>query len=149
LVGNAKGVGCTAYNAVFLPQDVVYRHLGQPAVLALGARRKEGWLEPQGERLLQDLVSQEKDLAAKVEEARGRAEATIVEAETEARRILEQARAKVDELVAQRAESAAKEAEAARDEIVRAARETAARLEAEARAAKDDAVSLVMERVLP
>src|SRR5690606_13821232 len=57
---------------------------------------KEGRLEAQGERLLQDLVKQEKSLVLKVEEAKAKAKLTIEQAQAEAARVLEEARAKAD-----------------------------------------------------
>lgn len=106
-------------------------------------------MEAQGERLLQDLVTQEKNLVAKVEDARKQASEIVSDAQEEARRILEEARGKAEALAKQEADRGAKEADAAREDIVHSARETVGRLEAQARAGKEDAVALVMERVLP
>ena len=106
-------------------------------------------MEAQGERLLQDLVTQEKNLVAKVEDARKQASEIVSDAQEEARGILEEARGKAETLAKQEADRGAKEADSAREDIVHSARETAGRLEAQARAGKDDAVALVMERVLP
>lgn len=106
-------------------------------------------MEAQGERLLQDLVNQEKSLVGKVEAARAEAETIIEAARAEAGKTLEEARRKADELAAREAQGGAKEADAAREELVRSARDAASALEARARAHVGRAVDLVMEKVLP
>ncbi len=106
-------------------------------------------MEAQGERLLQDLVNQEKALVAKVEEARGRAREIVAEAEGEAERIVDEARTRAERDAEATAREAAAEAESERDQILGRATEAATSLEQHAEARRADAVRLVMERVLP
>lgn len=110
---------------------------------------KEGCLEAQGERLLQDLVSREKTLVAKVEETKTEAAASVEKAHADAAKLLAEAKAKAEAVAKAEADAAAKEAEAAREEVVRVARETAEALKAKAAAHRDRAVAAVMEKVLP
>jgi vacuolar-type H+-ATPase subunit H len=111
--------------------------------------RKEGRLEAQGERLLQDLVKQEKSLVLKVEEAKAKAKQTLDKAQADAARVLQEARAKAEAEAAELAKSAADEAAAIRDEVVSRAREAAEALDAKAGANQPSAVSNVLEKVLP
>jgi vacuolar-type H+-ATPase subunit H len=111
--------------------------------------RKEGRLEAQGERLLQDLVKQEKNLVLKVEEAKAKAKQTLDKAQADAANALQDARAKAESEAAAMAKSAAEEAAAIREEVVSRAREAAEALDAKAGANLTSAVSSVMEKVLP
>jgi len=106
-------------------------------------------LEAQGERLLHELLSKEKSLVGKVEEARAKAMAAVELAQEESTKILAAARVKADDLAKQEAEAGRQEAEAARESVVSAAKSAAAALTAQARANRDGAVTLVMEKVLP
>lgn len=106
-------------------------------------------MEAQGERLLQELLSKEKSLVGKVDEAKAKAKASFEQAQEEATKILEAARAKAEELAKQEVEDGRQEAEAARESVVSAAKSAADALAAQARANLDGAVKLVMEKVLP
>lgn len=106
-------------------------------------------MEAQGERLLQELLSKEKSLVGKVEDAKAKAKVLVEQAQEESTKILESARAKADELAKQEAEAGRQEAEAARESVVGAAKSAADTLVAQARANLDGAVTLVMEKVLP
>ncbi len=106
-------------------------------------------MDAQGERLLQDLVNQEKSLVAQVKDARSKAAGIIEAAEKERDKILQEARSTAEASATREAEAAAKEAEAAREAIVQVARDSAAALVVRAQAGKDRAVALVMEKVLP
>lgn len=106
-------------------------------------------MEAQGERLLQELLSKEKSLVGKVEEAKAKAKASVEQAQEESTKILDLARVKADDLAKQEAEAGRLEAEAARESVVRAAKSAADGLAAQARANLDGAVKLVMEKVLP
>lgn len=106
-------------------------------------------MEAQGERLLHELLSKEKSLVGKVEEAKAKAKASLEQAQVESTKILDAARAKADDLAKQEAEAGRLEAEAARESVVSAAKSAADALAAQARANLDRAVTSVMEKVLP
>lgn len=106
-------------------------------------------MEAHGERLLQELLSKEKSLVGKVEEAKAKAKASFEQAQEEAVTILEAARAKSDDLAKHEAEAGRQEAEATRASVVSAAKSAADALTAQARVNLDGAVKLVMEKVLP
>lgn len=106
-------------------------------------------MEAQGERLLQDLVKQEKSLVLKVEEAKAKAKQTLDKAQANAARALQDARTKAEAQAAEVAQAAAAEAAKIRDDVVKSAREAAEALEAKATANLPTAVSAVLEKVLP
>jgi len=106
-------------------------------------------LEAQGERLLQELLSHEKSLVGKVQDARAKAKAAFESAQTESVQILEAAKAKSEEIAKVETEAGRQDAEAARETVVNAAKSAAEALSAQARANRDDAVAMVMEKVLP
>jgi len=106
-------------------------------------------LEAQGERLLQELLSHEKSLVGKVEDAKAKAKAAFEGAQAESAKILDAARSKADEIAKAEAEAGRQEAESARETVVSAAKSAAEALSAQARANRDDAVELVLEKVLP
>lgn len=106
-------------------------------------------MEAQGERLLQDLVTQEKNLVRKVEEAKAGAKASIEAAVAEAAKAVEDAKARAEAAAKRELEAATKEADAAREAIVKAARESAEALNAKASANGARALAVVLEKVLP
>ncbi len=106
-------------------------------------------MEAQGERLLQDLVTQEKNLVRKVEEAKASAKAGVEAAVAEAAKVVGDAKAKAEAAAKRELEAATKEAEAAREAIVKAARESAEALNAKASANGGKALTVVLEKVLP
>lgn len=106
-------------------------------------------MEAQGERLLHELLSHEKSLVGKVEDAKAKAKAAFEGAQAESVKILDAAKATAEEIAKTEAEAGRQEAEAARETVVTAARSAAEALSAQARANRDDAVALVLEKVLP
>lgn len=106
-------------------------------------------MEAHGERLLQDLVNQEKSLVAKVEDAKAKAKAAIDQAQSEAAAVLAAAREKAEQLARSEAEAGASEAQAAHASIVSAAKEAAQALKLRADAHREAAIKSVLEKVLP
>lgn len=106
-------------------------------------------MEAQGERLLQDLVTQEKNLLRKVEEAKAKAKATLDDATAEAAKLVQAAKARAEAAAKRELEAATKEADAARDAILKSARESAEALQAKAVANGGKALAAVLEKVLP
>jgi vacuolar-type H+-ATPase subunit H len=106
-------------------------------------------LEAQGERLLQDLVTQEKNLVRKVEEAKAKAKAELDQATADAAKLVEEAKARAEAAAKRDIAAAAKEAEDAREAIVRSAREGAELLRVKARNNSERAVAAVLDKVQP
>lgn len=106
-------------------------------------------METQGERLLQDLLAQEKSLVDKVAEADNKARSVIDKATAEAKALVDAARAKAEALAQSEAEAGRKEEESVRHGVVSAAQEAAGALEAKAAANLASVVDTVMEKVLP
>ena len=117
--------------------------------LGRGWVRKEGRLEAQGEKLLQDLVSQEQALVSKVDAAKAEAAEMIEKAQAEAETIKAEARTQGDTLTSEHVERSKTEAETARADIIEKAEAEVDGLVSQSRAKQDAAVKLVMERVLP
>lgn len=99
--------------------------------------------------MLQDLVTQEKNLVRKVEEAKAKAKALVDQAVVEAAKQVDDAKARAEGAAKRELEAAAKSAESARADIVRGAREGAELLRDKARNNADRAVAAVLEKVLP
>lgn len=110
---------------------------------------KEDRLEAHGERLLQDLVNQEKSLVAKVEDAKAKGRDVVEKAQAEAAAVLTTARDKAEKLAQAEAESGRAEAEAAHATVVKAATEAAEALKLRAEANRAAAIDSVLEKVLP
>ncbi|MDE0529200.1 MAG: hypothetical protein OXH85_11005 [Truepera sp.] len=110
---------------------------------------KEGGLESKGEKLLQDLVSHERELVAKVEEAQDQAAAILAEARAEAEAIMTGAYEEAEAAAKAQEERTRLEAEGIREEILKTARTEVSRIEAQAKANRNEAVRGVVERVLP
>ena len=106
-------------------------------------------METQGERLLQDLLAQEKSLVSKVDEANNKARSVIDKATAEAKALVDAARAKAEALAQSEAEAGRKEEESVRHSVVSAAKEAAGALEAKAAANLSGVVDTVLEKVLP
>lgn len=106
-------------------------------------------MEAQGERLLQDLVKQEKSLLLKVDEAKATARTTLEKAEAQAAKLKLEAQAQADALAKNDAEAAAAEADSVREEVVSGAREAAQGLQQQAVGKLDGVVATLMEKVLP
>lgn len=111
--------------------------------------RKEGSLEAPREQLLQDLIRHEKNVAAKVDEARAEAERIILQARSEARERIEGAKSKAEEDAKSLAESAERESQEARGRIVAEADAAITHLKAQAETHRARAVAAVLEQVLP
>src|SRR5690606_10380262 len=114
-----------------------------------GRSRREGRLEAPAERLLQDLLAQEKKPVSKAEEAHAKAKAVIDKANAEAAATLEAARAKAEALAQSEAEAGRKEEEAVRQSVLSAAKETAEALSAKVAANRAAAAAMVLEKILP
>lgn len=112
------------------------------------AKGKEGHLEAHGEKLLQELVSQEQNLVAKVEAAKAEAAKLIEEAQAEAQRIRAQAAEQAEQTRQAYGERAKAEAEQARKEVLKLAQADVDSLEARAQSNRAAALELVLERVL-
>jgi len=106
-------------------------------------------LEAQGERLLQDLVTQEKNLVRKVEEAKAKAKAIVEQAAADAAKLVAEGQARAESAAKSDLEAATKEAEAARSEILRNARDGAGLLNDKANNNVGRATAMVLEKVLP
>jgi vacuolar-type H+-ATPase subunit H len=106
-------------------------------------------LEPSRDPILQDLIDHEKNVAAKVEEARAEAERIVAQARSDARDAAERARLSGEALVRESAERARHDAEEARVAILTAAKREVAAIEGQAATRHDAAVQLVVEQVLP
>lgn len=106
-------------------------------------------MEAQGEELLQDLITHEQRLVAKVDEARREADEILKQARAEAQRIQRDAERQAERLAKKQAETTEAEAGAIRDEVLSAAREEVAKIEASAKAHRKDAVKFVLEKVMP
>lgn len=106
-------------------------------------------MESGGEKLLQDLVSHEQNLVAKVDSAKAEATKIVEEAGAEAQSLKERAeergRALVDEQAAKLNTAAAE----AREEILTQARADVAAIEGRAEKNLQQAVKFLLERVLP
>lgn len=110
---------------------------------------KEDRLEAHGEKLLQDLVNQEKSLVARVDDARAKAKAVIDQAQNDAAAAVAAAKEKAEQLARSEAEAGNTEAQAAQASIVSAAKEAAQALKLRADAHREAAVKSVLEKVLP
>ncbi|HEX7022480.1 MAG TPA: V-type ATPase subunit subunit G family protein [Trueperaceae bacterium] len=106
-------------------------------------------MEAQGEKLLQDLVSQEQALVAKVEDAKAEAAEIIKEAQAKAAAIAAEARTRAETLARQQAEKTRAESEVARQAILNDANAGVAAIESRAEKSIDSAVEFVLEQVLP
>lgn len=106
-------------------------------------------MEAQGEKLLQDLVSQEQTLIGKVEDAKRQAEQIVQEAQEKAAQIKAQARQEAEQKAETQREEARAKSEEARQEALDGAKKEVETLESQAEKNKGDAVKLVMEQVLP
>ncbi len=106
-------------------------------------------MEAQGERLLQDLVTQEKVLVRKVEEAKAKAKAIVEQAVADAAKLVEEGNARAEDAAKRDLEAATKEAEAAGEEILRNARDGAGLLKDKASNNSGRAAAMVLEKVLP
>lgn len=106
-------------------------------------------MEAKGEKLLQDLVNQEKVVIEKVDKARAEANSILEEARARANSILSTANDKIKQLQADKAQQSEADAETERTSVLDSVRSTVDDLEAKAKANSDKAVSLIMERVLP
>ena len=106
-------------------------------------------MEAQGERLLQDLLAQEKSLIGKVDEANAKARSIVEKATAEAKAQVDAARAKAEAMAQSEAEAGRKEEESVRQSVVSYAKEAAGALEAKAAANLESVVAKVLEKVLP
>jgi ATP synthase H subunit len=106
-------------------------------------------LEATGEKLLQDLVNQEKSVVAKVEAAKEQTAKLVQEAHAEAASLKHKAMEKAEAMFKDIMSKAQTEAEAARADIVKKVTEEVSVIESLAKANRDKAVKAVMERVLP
>ena len=106
-------------------------------------------MEAQGEKLLQDLVSQEQTLIGKVEDAKRQAEQIVQEAQEEASQIKAKARQEADKKAEEQREEARAKSEETRQEALARAKREVETLESQAEQNKGEAVELVMEQVLP
>jgi vacuolar-type H+-ATPase subunit H len=106
-------------------------------------------LEAQGERLLQELISYEQALLARVEAARQEAEELLGQAEVEAQAIAAEIDQQIARLNAEQTAQARRQAEEVRLASLAKAEAEVARLEARSQGRLDEAVKLVLERVLP
>ncbi len=111
--------------------------------------RKEVYLETSRDPILQDLIHHEKNVVAKVEEARAEAERIVAQARGEARDVIERARVEAEDLATEIADRTRDDATAAREAILSTARAVADDIAARATARREAAVDLVVERVLP
>jgi vacuolar-type H+-ATPase subunit H len=106
-------------------------------------------LEPSRDPILQDLIDHEKNVAAKVEEARAEAERIVAQARSDARDAAERARLGGEALVRDSADQARRDAEEARASILAAAHREVAAIEGQAATRHLAAVKFVVEQVLP
>ena len=106
-------------------------------------------MEARGEKLLQDLVGQEKTLMVKLDEAKKEAAQIIEKAQAEASSIIAKAREKSQTALKDQQEKTQAEADAEREEILGGIRSDVDALEKQSKKNTDKAVQLVMERVLP
>jgi V/A-type H+-transporting ATPase subunit G/H len=111
--------------------------------------RKEGRLEATGEKLLQDLVNQEKSVVAKVEAAKEQAAKIVQDAYAEAAALKAKATERAEAIYKDVMSKAQGEAEAARAAIVKKASEEVSSIESMAKNNLAKAVQVVIGRVLP
>jgi len=111
--------------------------------------RKEGRLEAQGEKLLQDLIKHEQSLLAKIEEGKSQAAKLVEAAKAEAANLLNEAGSKAESLTKEQAEKTNAESVSVRKSILDEAQRVAASVAATAKQHSDKAVKLVMERLIP
>lgn len=106
-------------------------------------------MEARGEKLLQDLVNQEKSVIAKVEAAKEQAAKLVQEAYQEAASLKQKAMEKAESVYKDMMSKAETEAEAARASIVKKASEDVEKIESSAKNNMAKAVQAVVGRVLP
>lgn len=106
-------------------------------------------MDTQGEKLLQDLVNQEKSLVAQVEQARNQAKEILATANTEANEVRAKAADRAEEAVRTMIAEAEAEAGTIRAGVVSDAEQVVADLASQTTAKLDDAVNVVLEKVLP
>ena len=106
-------------------------------------------MEATGEKLLQDLVNQEKNVVAKVETAKEQAAKLVQEAYAEAASLKNKAMEKAESIYKEAMAKAQSEADAARAEIVKKANDEVGVIDSQAKANLAKAVQVVIGRVLP
>ncbi|MBS3968113.1 MAG: hypothetical protein KGZ60_12725 [Truepera sp.] len=106
-------------------------------------------MEVQGEKLLQELISHEQALLAKVEAAKQEAQELLGQAEVEAQAIASEIDRQIAQLTAEQAAQTRRQAEEVRLASLAKVEAEVARLEARSQGRLDEAVKLVLERVLP
>lgn len=106
-------------------------------------------MEARGEKLLQDLASQERSLSSKVDEAKKEAAQIIEKAQAEAQTLIAKAREKGQALKKEQAAKSESEAQSARQETLGGVKSDVDKLEQKAKKNIDKARNLVLERVLP
>jgi len=111
--------------------------------------RKEGRLEAKGEKLLQDLVSQEAALMSKLDDAKAEAAKLIADAEGEAQGLIAKAKKSAESKAKKALDKAQAETEKVRESVLSEANAAVTATQANAKSNLDKAVNLVMERVLP
>lgn len=116
---------------------------------AVSSCGKEGRLEVQGEKLLQELISHEQALLAKLEAAKQAAQELLGQAEVEAQAIAAEIDKQIARLTAEQTAQTRRQAEEVRLASLAKVEAEVARLEARSQGRLDEAVKLVLERVLP
>ena len=106
-------------------------------------------MDTQGEKLLQDLVNQEKSLVAQVEQARSQAKETIATAQQEANEVRANAVKQAEEAARAILNEAEQEAEKIRAEVVADADRVVQQLANQSKSQMERAVNAVLEKVLP
>lgn len=133
--------------ALFVCLNDVYMLAGESA--GASPKRKEGCLDTQGEKLLQDLVNQEKSLVAQVEQARSQAKETIATAQQEANEVRANAVKQAEEAARAILNEAEQEAEKIRAEVVADADRVVQQLADQSKSQMERVVNAVLEKVLP
>ena len=106
-------------------------------------------MEATGEKLLQDLVNQEKSVVAKVEAAKEQAAKLVQEAHAEAAALKTKAAEKAEAMFKDIMSKAQAEADAARSDIIKKATDEVGSVESLAKTNIAKAVQAVVGRVLP